>query len=97
MNLLDRLLSGLGRYGKPDQPSRPAPDHNASVLERLLATLEANVHSLAICEVAAGDELVLMGMDHPLIHYVLKGSGLLQRQTASDRRGYLRARATRLA
>ncbi|MBA3344460.1 MAG: helix-turn-helix transcriptional regulator [Gemmatimonadales bacterium] len=44
----------------------------------MLATLEVAVHSLAICEVAAGDELALVGMNRPLVHYVLRGSGLLR-------------------
>lgn len=79
MSLLDRLLSGFGRYGRNGQPTRRATAQSSSgVLERLLATLQVSVHSLAICEVAAGDELALAGTDEPLIHYVLKGSGVVQ-------------------
>ena len=49
-----------------------------SLLDRLLASLEVRVNAFAICEVHHGWSLVLDGMPTPLIHFVLKGSGILR-------------------
>ncbi|MBA3520749.1 MAG: cupin domain-containing protein [Rhizobiales bacterium] len=49
-----------------------------SLLDRLLASLDVRVNAFAICEVRRGWSLVLDGMAAPLIHYVLKGSGILR-------------------
>lgn len=84
MSLLERLLSALPRIGAPQSRSeqralgRMGEDGSTALLERLLATLEAQVVSFAICEVAPGQALVLPGTDHPVINYVLKGAGKLK-------------------
>jgi AraC-like DNA-binding protein len=89
MSLLDRLLSSFIRYGDPatgGQPgmARPVGDLEGATLERLLATLEAEVKSFAICDVAADDALVLQGVEQPLFHYVLKGKGVLRVEGAGE-------------
>ena len=57
MSLLERLLSGFRRYGGPEETSgQSTTNGSASVHERLLASLDVAVHSLAICEVASGND-----------------------------------------
>lgn len=48
------------------------------VLDRLLTTLDVNLHAFAVCEVRPGWRLVFDPMDAVVIHYVLAGSGALQ-------------------
>lgn len=48
------------------------------LLDRLLASLEVRVNAFAICKVPRGWSLVLDGVPAPLLHYVLKGSGILR-------------------
>lgn len=47
-------------------------------LDRLLASLEVHVTGFALCKVRRGYRLMLDGLDAPLIHYALKGPGILQ-------------------
>lgn len=47
-------------------------------LDRLLATLDVQLHAFAVCEVAAGARLVFEPMNVVVIHYVLAGEGLLE-------------------
>lgn len=80
MNLLDRLLQALPKAGAstPDGQTPMGRQGPTETLERLLATLQVAVHSMAICEVGEGGALALPSLPHPLIHYVLRGSGSLQ-------------------
>jgi hypothetical protein len=83
VSLLDRLLSSFSRHGGLAPGServlgQSLGDREHPTLERLLATLEVEVKSFAICEVTPGDVLLLEGMQRPLFHYVLKGSGILR-------------------
>jgi AraC-like DNA-binding protein len=47
-------------------------------LERLLCLLDVRVHAIGLCEVAPGWRLSLPCPDGVLVHYVLKGSGILR-------------------
>lgn len=47
-------------------------------LDRLLATLDVQLHSFAVCEVAAGARLVFEPMNVVVVHHVLAGAGLLE-------------------
>jgi AraC-like DNA-binding protein len=49
-----------------------------SFLDRLLTSLEVHVRGFALCKVQRGYRLVLEPMDTPVIHYALKGPGILQ-------------------
>lgn len=85
MGIIDGLLSHLPRLGAP----RPGSEQHAeggrnALLERLLTTLEAQVISLALCEVASGQALMLPGLKEPIIHYVLKGAGILRVEENGD-------------
>ncbi|MGF1623984.1 MAG: AraC family transcriptional regulator [Alphaproteobacteria bacterium] len=51
---------------------------NDSYLDRLLTSLEVHIRAFAVCRVRRGYRLVLGGLDAPLIHFALKGSGTLQ-------------------
>lgn len=51
-----------------------------SYLDRLLASLEVHVRGFALCNVQRGHRLVLEPMDTPVIHYALKGPGILEVQ-----------------
>jgi AraC family transcriptional activator of mtrCDE len=89
MSLLDRLLSSFSRYGEPDWRRRrgratSTSHHEAATVDRLLATLEAEIKSFAICEVAPGDSLLLQGVEQPFFHYVLKGTGILRVEGGGD-------------
>jgi len=55
-----------------------------SLLDRMLASLEVRVCGFAVCEVRRGWSLVLDGMPAPLIHYVLKGAGILRLERGSE-------------
>lgn len=50
----------------------------AHLLDRLLSTLDVQLHAFAVCEVRAGWRLVFDPMDAAIIHYVLAGTGSLQ-------------------
>jgi len=73
--LLDRLLSRLPRHtAREGRAEHPAEEDSARKrLDRLLGTLEAEIHSTAICELEADHSLCLDPAPRPLIHYVLKG------------------------
>lgn len=47
-------------------------------LDRLLASLEVELKGFAVCKVARGYRLVLGALDAPLIHYAVKGPGIVQ-------------------
>jgi AraC-like DNA-binding protein len=49
-----------------------------SSLDRLLATLDVQLHSFAVCEVRLGSRLVFEPMNVIVVHYVLAGEGLLE-------------------
>jgi len=49
-----------------------------AILDRLLATLDVQLHAFAVCEIRPGWRLVFDGMDAVIIHYVLAGTGALQ-------------------
>lgn len=49
-----------------------------SSLDRLLATLDVQLHSFAVCDVELGSRLVFEAMNVIVIHYVLAGDGLLE-------------------
>lgn len=49
-----------------------------SSLDRLLVTLDVQLHSFAVCEVLAGSRLVFDPMNVIVVHYVLAGDGLLE-------------------
>lgn len=78
--LFDRLLAGLPRNDPAASRSLTSMRDQSSpeALDRLLATLQAAVHAIAVCETDSGSTLSLNALPHPLIHYVLKGSGTLQ-------------------
>lgn len=78
-NLFDRLLAGLPRHGPAASRSVTSLREQTppEALDRLLATLQVAVHSIAVCETSSGATLSLDALPHPLIHYVLKGSGTL--------------------
>lgn len=50
----------------------------ASYLDRLMTSLEVQVKGFALCKVGRGYRLMLGGLDAPVIHYVLKGPGIVQ-------------------
>jgi len=79
-SLLQRLLDSLPKYHLK-RVSAQMPIHEErtpDALERLLRTLQVAVHPMAVCEVSGNSTLTLPALPHPLIHYVLKGSGVLQ-------------------
>ncbi len=47
-------------------------------LNRLLSSLDVNVNSFAVCEVRRGFSLALEPMKAPLVHYVVRGFGVLR-------------------
>lgn len=47
-------------------------------LERLLTTLDISLHAFAVCNVAINARLVFEPMNMIVIHYVLKGEGILE-------------------
>jgi AraC-like DNA-binding protein len=47
-------------------------------LDRLLATLDVQLHGFAVCEVRSGSRLVFDPMNVIVVHYVLAGRGLLE-------------------
>ncbi len=49
-----------------------------AILDKLLATLDVQLHAFAVCEIRPGWRLVFDGMDAVIIHYVLAGTGALQ-------------------
>jgi AraC-like DNA-binding protein len=49
-----------------------------SSLDRLLATLDVQLHSFAVCNVQLGSRLVFEAMNVIVVHYVLAGEGLLE-------------------
>jgi AraC-like DNA-binding protein len=49
-----------------------------SSLDRLLATLDVQLHSFAVCEVRLGSRLVFDPMNVIVVHYVLAGEGVLE-------------------
>jgi AraC-like DNA-binding protein len=49
-----------------------------SSLDRLLATLDVQLHSFAVCDVQLGSRLVFEAMNVIVVHYVLAGEGLLE-------------------
>ncbi len=53
-------------------------------LERLLCLLDVRMHAVALCEVSRGTRLKLPGMEMVLVHYVLKGEGVLTAQDGSQ-------------
>lgn len=79
-NLFDRLLAGLPRNdpGASHPVTSIREQSPPEALDRLLATLQVAVHSIAVCETSSGSVLSLDALPHPLIHYVLKGSGTLR-------------------
>ena len=61
-------------------------------LERLLTTLDVSVHAVAVCNVAVDARLVFDPMDMIVIHYVLRGEGILEvpgREPARFGPGYM--------
>lgn len=48
-----------------------------ATIERLLCLLDVRMHALALCEVSRGTRLKLAPMETVLVHYVLKGKGVL--------------------
>lgn len=48
------------------------------VLDRLLTTLDVDLHAFAVCNIADGARLVFEPMNVVVIHYVLAGAGVLQ-------------------
>ncbi len=48
------------------------------IIERLLCLLDVRMHALALCEVSRGTRLKLPAMDAVLVHYVLRGQGVLR-------------------
>jgi AraC-like DNA-binding protein len=53
-------------------------DVELSSLDRLLATLDVQLHGFAVCDVQTGSRLVFDAMNVVVIHYVLAGEGLLE-------------------
>ncbi len=49
-----------------------------SSLDRLLATLDVQLHGFAVCEVRSGSRLVFEAMNVIVVHYVLTGRGILE-------------------
>ena len=49
-----------------------------NTLDRLLATLDVQLHAFAVCDVAEGVRLAFDSMDVVVIHYVLDGEGWLE-------------------
>lgn len=49
-----------------------------SSLDRLLATLDVQLHGFAVCDVRSGSRLVFEAMNVIVVHYVLAGEGLLE-------------------
>lgn len=78
--LLQRLLHSLPKYDPETAPvETPGREEEApDALDRLLSTLHVAVHPMAVCEASPNSTLALPPLPHPLIHYVLKGSGVLQ-------------------
>jgi AraC-like DNA-binding protein len=54
-----------------------------SSLDRLLATLDVQLHGFAVCEVRSGSRLKFEAMNVIVVHYVLAGEGLLQVEGAA--------------
>lgn len=54
-----------------------------SSLDRLLATLDVQLHGFAVCEVALGSRLIFQAMNVIVVHYVLAGEGLLEVEGAA--------------
>lgn len=52
-------------------------------LDRLLATLDVQLHGFAVCEVALGSRLIFQAMNVIVVHYVLAGEGLLEVEGAA--------------
>ncbi len=53
-------------------------DLELSSLDRLLATLDVQLHSFAVCEVGSRSRLVFEPVDVIVVHYVLAGEGSLE-------------------
>lgn len=51
---------------------------HAEALERLLTTLDVSLHGFAVCNVAEDARLVFEPMDMVVLHYVLRGQGVLE-------------------
>lgn len=47
-------------------------------LDRLLTTLDVQLHAFAVCEVAEGSRLVFAPMNVVVVHYVLSGTGTIE-------------------
>lgn len=79
-DLLQRLLDSLPKYDPESPQAQPRRQEQSPLeeLERLLSTLQVAVHAIAVCEAGPNAILALPGLPHPLIHYVLKGSGVLE-------------------
>lgn len=54
-----------------------------SSLDRLLATLDVQLHGFAVCEVGPGARLTFEAMNVIVVHYVLAGEGLLEVEGAA--------------
>ncbi|MDZ4307712.1 AraC family transcriptional regulator [Allopontixanthobacter sp.] len=50
----------------------------AELIEKMLCLLDVRLHALALCEVNPGVRLRIPPMDNVLVHYILRGRGLLQ-------------------
>ncbi|MDQ3074427.1 MAG: AraC family transcriptional regulator [Pseudomonadota bacterium] len=48
------------------------------IIERLLCLLDVRMHALALCEVSRGTRLKLPAMEAVMVHYVLRGQGVLR-------------------
>lgn len=59
---------------------------HAEALERLLTTLDVALHGFAVCNVAADARLVFEPMDMVVLHYVLRGEGVLEVPGGAPRR-----------
>lgn len=55
-------------------------------LDRLLASLDVQLHGFAVCEVERGSRLVFDAMNVIVVHYVLAGDGFLEVDGAAPAR-----------
>ncbi|WP_309089300.1 AraC family transcriptional regulator [Phenylobacterium sp.] len=52
--------------------------HTARALEELMASFEVGLESFAVCEIQTGWRLICPAIDAVLVHYVLRGAGVLE-------------------